>query len=143
MKQVLLVLALVFSAYISFAQQAPAADDPCHQPILELYDDNRRKLPEGAMPRGKATLIVRNNPACDKPQIFSVKSARYYHVRGAIPLNTVTFSGPTTDFTGLAKVYKPGDRLLFEVLEIICYNKKGEETGKFPGGVVKSWPLNR
>lgn len=142
MKQVLLALALVLSAYTSFAQQAPAAEDPCHEPVLELYNANRRKVPEGTMPRGKVVLIVRKNPACDQSIVFTVKGGRYYYAKGAKHLETVSFTGPVMDFTELSKKYQPGNRILFEIIDITYNYNKGEKTGQFSGGVVKNWLLN-
>ncbi len=142
MKQVLLALALMLCASTSFAQQVPVDSTLCHEPVLELYDANRRKLTKGARPRGKVILIVRNNPACDIPQTFSVKGGSYFHARGTTSLRTVRFTGPVVDFTGQEKLFRAGDRLIFEVLDLNCYNKKSKEASKFSGTIVKSWSLN-
>ncbi|WP_187066158.1 hypothetical protein [Pontibacter cellulosilyticus] len=83
------------------------------------------------MPRGKVVLIVRKNPACDKPIVFSVKGGRYYYAKGAKPLETVSFTGPVVDFTEQAKKYQPGNRILFEILDLTYNYNKGEKQVSF------------
>lgn len=143
MKQLLLSFALVFCALTSFAQQDPKVKDPCGNPVVELYDANRKKLSEGTLPTGKVTILVRNNPKCEKHFTFKVEKAILYLVGGVRPLAQAEIKGNTFDFSDWQNHFNAADRILFEITEITYNHNKGEKTGDFPGSVFKTWTFKK
>ena len=134
MKHFILCLFLLISFYASAQQQ----ENPCNSPKLELYGAQNELLPEGTMPRGTVKLVVKNNPKCTREITFEVVRAKVYYVRGTRPLAYVEVNGQNVDFTDWEGAYKPGDRILFEILDV-NYTFSDGKKGRFPGAVMENW----
>ncbi|MGV3504494.1 MAG: hypothetical protein ACO1O1_12370 [Adhaeribacter sp.] len=133
MPKFLLTLTLFFCSLISFAQQTtPEKKDPCDHLVLEMFNAQNQKLPEGAKPVGKVSFVVRQSYLCNHQQKFKVAKLEIYLQEGAVTYSRVLVSGNAFDFTSLESKYKPENRILVEATTA--------ESGK---SAMKSWTFKR
>jgi hypothetical protein len=113
MPKYLLTLGLLFCSLFTFAQQtSPKKNDPCDILVLEMYNTQNQKLPEGAKPVGKVSFIARHSILCKHQEKLKVTKLEIYLQDGANTYGRVQVSGNTYDFSSWESKYKPENRIL-------------------------------
>lgn len=133
MPKFILTLGLLFCSLFTFAQQTPPKkEDPCARLVLEMYNAQNQKLPEGAKPVGKVSFMARHSYLCNHQEKFKMAKLEIYLQEGSNTYGRVEISGSSYDFSSWERQYKPENR--------ITVMATTAEKGK---SVMKSWSFKK